>query len=73
MEEINAHAINIDEITKKLNTSMETGLTNKEATKRIELYGKNELIKEKGKTAWQIFIGQFKDFLVYLLFLAIIV
>ena len=73
MEEINAHAINIDELTKKLNTSIETGLTNKEATNRIELYGKNELIKEKGKTAWQIFIGQFKDFLVYLLFLAIIV
>ena len=66
MEEINAHAINVEEVTKKLNTSVETGLTNGEAIKRIELYGKNELIKEKGKTAWQIFVGQFKDFLIYL-------
>ncbi|MFX0186866.1 MAG: cation-translocating P-type ATPase [Candidatus Hodarchaeota archaeon] len=73
MEEINAHAINVEEVTKKLNTSIDTGLTNEEAIKRIELYGKNELIKEKGKTAWQIFIGQFKDFLVYLLFIAIII
>ncbi|MFX0077078.1 MAG: cation-translocating P-type ATPase [Candidatus Hermodarchaeota archaeon] len=71
MEEINAHAINVEEVIKKLATSIETGLTEKEALKRIEIYGKNEIIKEKGKTALQIFIGQFKDFLVYLLFLAI--
>ena len=73
MEEINSHAINVDEVTKKLNTSIETGLTEEEVAKRIEIYGRNELIKEKGKTALQIFIGQFKDFLVYLLFLAIAV
>ena len=73
MEEINSHAISVDEVTKKLSTSTETGLTEEEVAKRIEIYGKNVLTKEKGKTAFQIFIGQFKDFLVYLLFLAIAV
>ncbi|MCK4779366.1 MAG: HAD-IC family P-type ATPase, partial [Candidatus Lokiarchaeota archaeon] len=51
--------------------SLETGLSENEIQKRLENYGKNELIKEKGKTALQIFIGQFKDFLIYLLIFAI--
>ncbi|MHA1272627.1 MAG: cation-translocating P-type ATPase [Promethearchaeota archaeon] len=73
MEEIKAHALEVKEVEKLLKTSIETGLTEEEAQKRLQKYGKNELIKEKRKTAWQIFIGQFKDFLVYLLIFAIIV
>ncbi|MFX1256706.1 MAG: cation-translocating P-type ATPase [Promethearchaeota archaeon] len=73
MEEINAHAISVENVATKLNTSIETGLTKAEVEKRLEKYGRNEIIKEKGKTAWQIFIGQFKDFLVYLLLLAIMI
>ncbi|MFW9973344.1 MAG: HAD-IC family P-type ATPase, partial [Candidatus Odinarchaeota archaeon] len=73
LKEIYAHSIGYEEVTKKLNTSLATGLTENEAQVRLEKYGKNELIKEKGKTAWQIFIGQFKDFLIYLLIFAIFI
>ncbi len=73
MENIRAHSIGFEELANKMNTSLENGLTEQEVQKRLEKYGRNELIKEKGKTAWQIFIGQFKDFLIYLLFFAIAV
>jgi Ca2+-transporting ATPase len=73
LKEIYAHSKPIDEVTAILDTNITTGLSEKDATKRLEIYGKNELIKEKGKTPLQIFISQFKDFLVYLLFFAIAV
>ena len=73
MENIQSHAIDFKEVANKMNTSIENGLTEEESKIRLEKYGRNELIKEKGKTAWQIFIGQFKDFLIYLLFFAIFI
>jgi len=73
MENIQSHAIDFEEVADKMNTSIEIGLTEKEALNRLEKYGRNELIKEKGKTAWQIFLGQFKDFLIYLLMFAILI
>lgn len=73
VEKLYAHSINYEEVAEKLNTTVETGLTENDAQKRLEKYGRNELIKEKGKTAWQIFISQFKDFLIYLLIFAIII
>ncbi len=71
LEKIHAHSVDHEEVAKKMNTSIETGLAENEAQKRIEEYGKNELIKQKGKTALQIFLSQFKDFLIYLLMFAI--
>ncbi|MFX1597366.1 MAG: cation-transporting P-type ATPase, partial [Promethearchaeota archaeon] len=73
LKEIYAHSIGYEEVANKMQTSIESGLTEKEVQIRIEKYGKNELIKEKGKTAWQIFISQFKDFLIYLLMFAIVI
>ena len=73
MENIQSHAIDFEEVADKMNTSIEIGLAEKEVLDRLEKYGRNELIKEKGKTAWQIFIGQFKDFLIYLLMFAILI
>ncbi len=71
LDKIHAHSVDHEEVAKKMNTSIETGLVENEAQKRIEEYGKNELKKEKGKTALQIFLSQFKDFLIYLLMFAI--
>ena len=73
MENIQSHAIGFEEVVEKMNTSIESGLTEKETQIRLEKYGRNELVKEKGKTALQIFLGQFKDFLIYLLIFAIII
>jgi len=73
IKNLNAHAITSDKVEKLLETSTERGLTEAQINTRLEKYGKNELIKEKGKTALQIFISQFKDFLIYLLIFAIII
>ncbi|MFX1568272.1 MAG: cation-translocating P-type ATPase [Promethearchaeota archaeon] len=73
LENVHAHSANYEEVAKRMNTSIEFGLTESEAQKRLDNYGRNELIKEKGKTALQIFIGQFKDFLIYLLMFAILI
>ncbi|MFX1323496.1 MAG: cation-translocating P-type ATPase [Promethearchaeota archaeon] len=73
MENIQSHAVGFQEVANKMKTSIENGLSEGEAQKRLERYGRNELIKEKGKSAWQIFIGQFKDFLIYLLMFAILI
>ena len=73
LENVRAHSINYEEVAKRMNTSIELGLTENDAQKRLEDYGRNELMKEKGKTALQIFIGQFKDFLIYLLMFAILI
>lgn len=73
LESIHAHSVDSKEVAEKLETSVEKGLEEIEAQKRLEEYGNNELVKEKGKSALQIFIGQFKDFLIYLLIFAIII
>jgi len=71
IKKFNAHSMKAEDVIKALDSSRENGLTEEEVVVRIEKYGKNELIKQKGKTAFQIFIGQFKDFLIYLLYFAI--
>ncbi|MFW9999518.1 MAG: cation-translocating P-type ATPase [Candidatus Hodarchaeota archaeon] len=73
LKNIRAHSINYEVVAEKMGTTIEGGLTESEAAKRLEEYGSNELIKEKGKTALQIFISQFKDFLIYLLMFAIVI
>ena len=56
-----------------LETDMENGLSQEEVKKRIEKYGKNELIAKPKKTLLQKFIAQFKDFMIIVLIIAAIV
>jgi Ca2+-transporting ATPase len=72
-EELHAHALEVENVADELDTSIENGLNETEAKKRLEKYGLNELKETKRVTAWEIFLSQFKDFLVYLLFFAIAV
>jgi len=69
--DINAHSMEVQEVVDKLSTSLETGLTEEEVNRRIEKYGLNELRVTKKISALKIFISQFQDFLIYLLFFAI--
>ncbi len=69
--ELNAHSLDIIDVARELKTSIERGLSEEEARIRLEKYGKNQLIEKKKISAFQIFIKQFKNFLVYLLIFAI--
>ncbi|MBN2479971.1 MAG: cation-transporting P-type ATPase [Parachlamydiales bacterium] len=62
------HSIKIDEIVKLFNTSFD-GLTQNEANKRLDIYGKNSL-KEKEDSKIAIFFRQFNNILVYVLVIA---
>ncbi len=56
-----------EEILEELNVSAEQGLEDQEVEKRREEYGSNKLKKAEQKSAWQIFIDQFKSLIIALL------
>lgn len=64
---------NIAQIEKELKTSIQTGLTSKQALKRLETYGPNQLEEAEQKSAFFIFLSQFKDFMVIILLFATLI
>ena len=58
----------IEEIYSEYQTSKE-GLSDKEAERRLGLFGKNVLIQKNKKSKWKIFLSQFKNIMVILLLL----
>ena len=56
-----------------LTATHDYGLTNEEATRRIQEYGPNELKKEKKDGPFKIFLRQFHDVLIYILIAATII
>ncbi|MCW4452361.1 cation-translocating P-type ATPase [Kaistella sp. BT6-1-3] len=63
----------IEDTLKALNVNPETGLTSEEAVKRLKQFGPNRLEAKKKKTVLQIFISQLNDWLIYVLFAAVII
>lgn len=61
-----------EEVFKKINGSTEP-LTEEEIREHQEKYGPNELVEGKKKTTFQIFLEQYKDFLVIILIIAAVV
>jgi len=62
-------SLGIDELLVRLSTS-ESGLTSQEAGRRLEIYGHNELVKKKKRTAIVKFLMYFRSPLVIILLLA---
>ncbi len=60
-----------NKVLNELKSSL-SGLSEKEAKKRIQKYGLNELPKEKKKTRIEIFFDSFKDPIIYVLIAAAI-
>ncbi|AOV08800.1 cation-translocating P-type ATPase [Sporosarcina ureilytica] len=56
-----------------LKTNIETGLSTKEATARLQQYGPNQLKKAKSRTLLQRFVAQIHNVLVYVLIGAAII
>jgi len=63
----------IHEITSQLKTSETAGLTTEETKKRIEEFGYNQLVSKKKKTFFQMFMAQFKSFMIIILFIAAVI
>jgi len=65
------HSKEIDDIMHDLDVARE-GLTTQEAQERMKKYGYNELVAKKRKSAFSMFLSQFKDVFILLLIVAII-
>ncbi len=59
-------------VYEKLN-SCDTGLTHEEAARRLAEYGPNSLEQKKKKTAFMMFLDQFRDFMILILLAAAVV
>ena len=65
------HAMSYQETEEVLNTC-EDGLSDEEAAKRLEKYGKNVLREVKPKSIWKMILEQISDIMVIILFIAMI-
>lgn len=63
----------IQDVLSELNVDPSTGLSDQEVTKRQEQYGLNILTVKKKKSILQLFIAQLKDWLIYVLFVAVLI
>ena len=66
------YLLTIEETLQDVNSGTD-GLSTAEAEKRLEQYGPNELEEARGLSAWKIIIEQFKDPLIYILLVAVVV
>lgn len=65
-----AYQLPVSEVVETLETSLQDGLKDAEASDRLAHYGPNELASEKPVPAWRRFLRQFQDTLVVLLLVA---
>lgn len=63
----------IQQIEKELDSNFKTGLSTKQVKKRLEKYGYNQLKEAEQKSAFFIFLSQFKDFMVIVLLVATLI
>ena len=63
------HSLSAEEALAQLGSAA-TGLSVTEAAKRLAADGPNELKEGKRISAWQIFLGQFKSLIVWILIVA---
>ncbi len=67
------HAVDPDEVLKRLATYAESGLSSSEAAKRLAQYGPNELEEAPPISFWQMLGEQFNNFVVILLIVAAVI
>jgi len=62
-----------EEVLEKLRVDPSKGLTEEEAKKRLEETGPNRLKTQKRKSILQLFLAQLRDWLIYVLFAAVVI
>ncbi len=65
--------LSVDEIVSNLNTNLSEGLSNTGVEQRRQQYGPNQLKEKKGRSPLMIFFEQFQDFIIWVLFGAVLV
>jgi len=63
------HSMGVEDVLKELDSGME-GLDPEQVKERQEKFGANELREMKRETPFQMFLSQFKNFLVIILIFA---
>ncbi|HZK94839.1 MAG TPA: cation-transporting P-type ATPase, partial [Prolixibacteraceae bacterium] len=63
----------IDEVLKEINVDDSSGLSEEEAKVRLEKCGANQLLSKKKKNIFQLFVAQLQEWLIYILFAAVVV
>lgn len=71
--EMNWYEMRAHEVEERTNTNVKIGLSEKEAEGRLKKLGSNELQEAKRPSALVVFLSQFKDFMVLVLFGATII
>lgn len=67
------YAMSVDEITGRLDTNPATGLSHTEAENRLKKHGYNQLEEKEGVSPLLLFLGQFNNFIVWILIGAVII
>ena len=67
------HSSSVEEVSKKLKTNINIGLSEEEAQKRFERYGPNNLKEKKKESIFVKLIKQFNDFMIITLIIAAII
>lgn len=70
---MNWHSLSIEEVLKKLEVSVDQGLSTKEVIERQQTHGKNILTAKKGKNILLRFFAQFADFMIIILIFAAVI
>jgi len=65
--------LEVEEVIKNLGSNSVSGLTSEEASVRLQKYGPNQLKEAKKYSALGIFLGQFNDFIIWILIGAAVV
>ncbi|MCX7593596.1 MAG: HAD-IC family P-type ATPase, partial [Fischerella sp.] len=61
------HSLEVDKAIELLSTHADTGLSPEEVQQRLQKYGPNELEETGGRSAWEIFVDQFKNIMLLML------
>jgi P-type Ca2+ transporter type 2C len=67
------HALSADSVLERLHTPVQTGLSQAEATSRLEKYGPNQLSEAPRRTFFMMVVAQLNNFVVMLLIAAAII
>lgn len=63
----------INDVIKEINVDALNGLSEEEAKLRFEKFGANQLISKKRRNIFQLFVAQLREWLIYILFVAVII